>query len=154
MGTLCLITAVSTRKLEESAEGKRRKQGQLGTWWQGQIFAFMYATSNYRHWSGEERNIRNNGKYFWLMAISVSLGPYSSKVQPLPAVTPALTQAEAAQPLQCKLSPQATAFRRWECFYNIFFLKIPGQKQNCKLHILKNHKNIKYRNNLFIYKID
>lgn len=29
IGTLCLITALSTQKLEESAEGKRRKQGQF-----------------------------------------------------------------------------------------------------------------------------
>lgn len=42
MGTLCLITAVSTRKLEESAEGKRRKQGQLGTQQQGQAFDCLY----------------------------------------------------------------------------------------------------------------
>lgn len=47
IGTLCFITAVSTRKLEESAEGKRRKQGQL--WYTA---------------AGVEKKMGNNRNYF------------------------------------------------------------------------------------------
>lgn len=100
MGTLCLITAVSTRKLEESAEGRRRKQGQLwcaaaGT---GLLAPFFSKRNHSYRLAWREKRTRSVVKK-WLLLRALALPiPQTEAVAAAPLALTSLTHAEESQP--------------------------------------------------------